>query len=200
VAAQTTRVYRDLETFRPAKVIAPSWLEIYRQFARAGFAPEVVYDIGAAHASWSSQVIELFPLATYHFIDALFDVFPPWPEIQGRRDALLGATRRRTNEPPLARSPVQQMPFPTAKGKLTFVRVGERPKRTGVILGGSNRNGSVVLGTLTTRTFPVLEAFELARATASGRSHQKLVGADVAATTRSLGVTVKVNIVGRAEF
>ena len=110
-------MYRDLETFRPAEVIAPSWLEIYRQFARAGFAPEVVYDIGAAHASWSSQVIELFPLATYHFIDALFDVFPPWPEIQGRRDALSGVTRRRTNEPPLARSPVQQIAVSNCEGQ-----------------------------------------------------------------------------------
>jgi FkbM family methyltransferase len=61
-------------------MMAPSWLTIYAQLARAGFAPEVVYDIGAAHASWSSQIVELFPLATFHLFEPLAEIVPTYRE------------------------------------------------------------------------------------------------------------------------
>jgi FkbM family methyltransferase len=55
-------------------------LGIYRQFARAGFHPEVIYDIGASTSRWSSELVEVFPDATYHLFEPLAKIVPTYRE------------------------------------------------------------------------------------------------------------------------
>lgn len=57
-----------------------SWFAIYRKLARAGFTPTVVYDIGAAHACWSSEIVKLFPRATYYLFEPLAQTVPSYRE------------------------------------------------------------------------------------------------------------------------
>lgn len=56
------------------------YLGIYRQFAQAGFHPEVIYDIGASTSRWSSRMIEVFPNATYHLFEPLAEMVSIYQE------------------------------------------------------------------------------------------------------------------------
>ena len=55
-------------------------MAVYGQLARAGFRPEVIYDIGASNACWSSNVVGLFPTATYHLFEPLADTISRYRE------------------------------------------------------------------------------------------------------------------------
>ena len=48
-------------------------MTIFGQLARAGFRPEVIFDIGASNGCWSVNVVRLFPAATYHLFEPLAD-------------------------------------------------------------------------------------------------------------------------------
>jgi FkbM family methyltransferase len=64
-----------METSYPLACMA-----VYAQLARAGFRPEVIYDIGASNACWSSNVVGLFPTATYHLFEPLADTISSYRE------------------------------------------------------------------------------------------------------------------------
>jgi FkbM family methyltransferase len=55
-------------------------LGIYRQFAQAGFHPEVIYDIGASTSRWSSELVEVFPTAIYHLFEPLAEIVSIYQE------------------------------------------------------------------------------------------------------------------------
>jgi FkbM family methyltransferase len=46
-------------------------MTFYEHLARAGFWPEVIYDIGASSGGWSNRVARLFPQATFHLFEPL---------------------------------------------------------------------------------------------------------------------------------
>ena len=46
-------------------------MNFYANLARAGFCPEVIYDISAASGWWSKKVAGLFSMATFHYSSRL---------------------------------------------------------------------------------------------------------------------------------
>ena len=46
-------------------------LDIFAKFAKAGYDPAVIYDIGAANGAWSADMLEIFPNARYHLFEPL---------------------------------------------------------------------------------------------------------------------------------
>ncbi|MBV9999117.1 MAG: FkbM family methyltransferase [Verrucomicrobia bacterium] len=65
-----------METAEPEKDFYREEQSIYRALAAAGFAPGVIYDVGAAICGWSQAVSAIFPQAGFHLFEPLIDHLP----------------------------------------------------------------------------------------------------------------------------
>jgi FkbM family methyltransferase len=62
-----------METAEPEKEFYHEEQSIYRALVAAGFAPEVIYDVGAAICGWSRAMSAVFPQARFHLFEPLID-------------------------------------------------------------------------------------------------------------------------------
>ncbi len=57
-----------------AEEFAADETRVFTLLARAGFAPATIYDIGAAHGTWSALISNIFPDAAYHMFEPLAEL------------------------------------------------------------------------------------------------------------------------------
>lgn len=60
---------------------ASSEIRVFTALAKAGWAPSIVFDIGAANGTWSDLVNNVFPNASFHLFEPLADLIPEYQDL-----------------------------------------------------------------------------------------------------------------------
>lgn len=55
-------------------------IRLFEQLKGFGYAPDVIYDVGASNGMWSSVINPIFPLAAYHLFEPLADTMAAYAE------------------------------------------------------------------------------------------------------------------------
>ncbi len=62
------------------ELFASGEVAFFQRFARYGYSPKVIYDIGASNGSWSREIAEIFPDADFHLFEPLSGHSPKYDE------------------------------------------------------------------------------------------------------------------------
>lgn len=53
-------------------------MRVFSLLSNAGFAPSVIFDIGAANGTWSALISTVFPEASFHLFEPLATLLPAY--------------------------------------------------------------------------------------------------------------------------